>query len=376
MKKLVIALLILSLLPVNTIISSTEKGENIQKVKLALLLDTSNSMDGLINQAKSQLWNVVNKFSEAKNKDGKAPILEIALFEYGNDGLSMLEGYIRLVSPFTTDLDHISEQLFALKTNGGSEYCGHVLDRAYQALDWGKNEDDLRLIYIAGNEGFDQGTIDYKSVCGKMQVKDIKVNTIFCGPSRVGINQHWKDGADLAGGIYLNIEQDNSYRFIASPYDKKIMQLNDSLNATYLAYGNQKSMYLSRQLNQDLQAKNMGDGVALSRIKAKSSQSYKNADWDIVDAVEDDVEVMESIEEEALPDVLKGKSIKEKKQYIESLKKKREKYTLALQKLNRERDAYIADKQATDQEGMLDNAIISTIVQQAQTKNIRFEKNQ
>ena len=32
-------------------------------VRIALLLDTSNSMDGLINQAKAQLWDIVNKFT-------------------------------------------------------------------------------------------------------------------------------------------------------------------------------------------------------------------------------------------------------------------------------------------------------------------------
>ena len=37
-----------------------------QYVKIALLLDTSNSMDGLINQAKAQLWDIVNEFTHAK----------------------------------------------------------------------------------------------------------------------------------------------------------------------------------------------------------------------------------------------------------------------------------------------------------------------
>ena len=31
-------------------------------IQLAILLDTSNSMDGLINQAKSELWTIVNEF--------------------------------------------------------------------------------------------------------------------------------------------------------------------------------------------------------------------------------------------------------------------------------------------------------------------------
>ena len=37
-----------------------------QNIKVALLLDTSNSMDGLIDQAKAQLWEIVNEFSYAK----------------------------------------------------------------------------------------------------------------------------------------------------------------------------------------------------------------------------------------------------------------------------------------------------------------------
>ncbi|RPI65426.1 MAG: hypothetical protein EHM44_00590, partial [Ignavibacteriales bacterium] len=32
-------------------------------IQLALLLDTSNSMDGLIDQAKSQLWKIVNELA-------------------------------------------------------------------------------------------------------------------------------------------------------------------------------------------------------------------------------------------------------------------------------------------------------------------------
>ena len=57
-----------------------------EKIQLAILLDTSNSMDGLIGQAKSQLWKVVNELARSK-RHGVHPSLEVALFEYGNDGL-------------------------------------------------------------------------------------------------------------------------------------------------------------------------------------------------------------------------------------------------------------------------------------------------
>src|SRR4051812_15614294 len=36
------------------------------KVQIALLLDTSGSMDGLLAQAKTQLWKIVNEFALSK----------------------------------------------------------------------------------------------------------------------------------------------------------------------------------------------------------------------------------------------------------------------------------------------------------------------
>ena len=91
------------------------------KIQLAILLDTSSSMDGLIDQTRQQIWQVVNTFSAA-TKDGVKPVLEVAVFEYGNDGLSSKNGFIRQVTGLTTELDQVSEALFSLKTNGGEEY--------------------------------------------------------------------------------------------------------------------------------------------------------------------------------------------------------------------------------------------------------------
>ena len=64
-----------------------------QTIMLALLLDTSSSMEGLIDQAKSQLWKIVNEMAAAKSGDGTQPNIKIALYEYGNDGLSSNEGF-------------------------------------------------------------------------------------------------------------------------------------------------------------------------------------------------------------------------------------------------------------------------------------------
>ena len=93
------------------------------KIQLAILLDTSSSMNGLIDQTRNQLWQVVNEFSKAE-QNGVKPSLEVAVYEYGNSRLSASNGYIRQVSGLTGELDAVSEALFSLTTNGGSEYCG------------------------------------------------------------------------------------------------------------------------------------------------------------------------------------------------------------------------------------------------------------
>jgi hypothetical protein len=92
-------------------------------VQMAILLDTSGSMSGLIDQARAELWAIVNEFIFAKRGD-MAPEVQVALYEYGKMSLPQEGGYIRRIVPFTTDLDKVSEELFALKTNGGDEYCG------------------------------------------------------------------------------------------------------------------------------------------------------------------------------------------------------------------------------------------------------------
>ncbi len=95
-------------------------------------------MDGLIEQAKSRLWNIVNTLTSLKY-NGQTPQVEIALYEYGNDGIRD-ENYIRQLTPLTQDLDLVSEKLFALRTNGGSEYCGAVIRDASANLNWDSNE--------------------------------------------------------------------------------------------------------------------------------------------------------------------------------------------------------------------------------------------
>ena len=343
-------------------------GDN-QSIMLALLLDTSNSMDGLIDQAKSQLWKIVNELAAAKCYDGKKPNIRIALYEYGNDGLPSSEGYIRQVSGLTTDLDLISEKLFSLTTNGGNEFCGAVIKKSLTQLDWSSSRSDLKLIFIAGNEPFTQGSVSYNLACGLAKEKGVVVNTIFCGNFDEGISTSWKNGADLTGGTYMSIEQNRKTVYVSTPYDARISSLNDQLNNTYIYYGKSGASKKAMQSRQDNNAESYGLSNKVDRAVSKSSHAYQNSSWDLVDAAKNDDKAIVNAEAEELPQEMKEMSVQQRKDYVKQKSSERESIQQEIQSLNKQRQEYITSHTPQEsQDSMLDAAMIKAIKEQAAGK--------
>ncbi|BDS15378.1 vWA domain-containing protein [Aureispira anguillae] len=347
------------------------------KIQVALLLDTSGSMDGLIEQAKSQLWKMVNELATSK-KGGKAPAIELALYEYGKSSLPQGKGYLQQLVPLTTDLDLVSEKLFGLQTNGGDEYCGWVIQEATQNLKWSESNEDLKIIIIAGNEEFTQGTVDYKKACKGAITNGIVVNTIYCGDCEEGIRYWWKDGADRADGKYMCINQNDQVAHIETPYDKEISTLNDELNKTYIAFGSAGKDRQARQLKQDANADSYGMANKAERAISKSKKStYNNAAWDAVDAVAEDEEFIVKLEEEQLPEEMKKMTMEERKNYVEEKAKEREEIQRKIQEAAKKRTAFITEKHkeaAGDEKNTLDAVMLKAVREQAEKQKFKFEK--
>jgi len=336
-------------------------------VDVAILLDTSNSMDGLINQAKSQLWTVIQQFAKAK-KNGQTPVFRAALFEYGNTRLPAAEGFIRQVVPLTDDLDKLSEALFALSTNGGDEYCGQVIDEAITRLDWSKEPNGYKAIFIAGNEPFTQGSVDYQTACKRAIERGIVINTIHCGNSAEGINGKWQHGAQLAEGEFFNIDQDRVVVPVKCPQDEIIIRLNAELNKTYLWFGarTDRQFYASNQAAQDTNAKAAGD--AAGRVVAKAGELYSNRSRDLVDALKEDGTILKKVKEEDLPEALKNLPVTVREAKVKEIAAQRAAVQKQINKLAAEREQYLAEQRnsqpASGGEQTLGDAVVSTIAKQ------------
>lgn len=338
-------------------------------VDVAILLDTSNSMDGLINQAKSQLWTIVQQFAKAKKK-GRTPVLRVALLEYGNTRLPAAEGYIRQVVPLTDDLDKLSESLFALTTSGGDEYCGQVIDEAITRLDWSKAPNGYKAIFIAGNEPFTQGSVDYREACKRAIERGVVVNTIHCGSNSEGLRGKWRHGAQLAEGEFFNIDQDRAVVHIECPQDEIIIRLNTELNETYLWYGARKDRdrYAENQVAQDTNAHQAGADAASNRFITKAGSVYSNRNRDLVDTMGEDNEILQKVKEEELPDALKDLSLAEREAYVKRLAAKRAEVQKKISTLAAERESFLVKerKRLAGEPGgaTLGEAVVSVIRKQ------------
>lgn len=366
-KNLVIILIAFMALQSFTSLANESNPNKKNTIKVALLLDTSNSMDGLINQAKTQLWEIINELSYAKCEN-ENPDLKIALYEYGNDNLSSKEGYIRQVIGFSSDLDEISEKLFSLKTNGGNEFCGEVILTSLKQLDWGNNSKDLKIIFIAGNEPFTQGKINYKDAASQANEQNVTVNTIFCGNYENGISGMWKDGAKLTNGDYMTIDHNEKIVHIASPYDDIIIQLNGQLNDTYIYYGSAGKSKMQNQGVQDANAAELDEVVVVKRAVSKSSRVYKNSTWDLVDAEKEAGFGYDKLDKKTLPEELRNKSTEELKVYVAEQSKKRAEIQEKIQELNTKRNKYVSENQKNNSKG-LNSVMVEAIKKQAKEKN-------
>jgi hypothetical protein len=347
------------------------------RVDIALLLDTSNSMDGLIHQAKSQLWAIVQEFARAR-RGGRAPTLRVALFEYGNTNLPATEGYIRQVVPLTDDLDRLSQALFGLTTQGGDEYCGQVIDEAITRLDWAGDRHAYKAIFIAGNEPFTQGEVHYRSAAERAVNHGVIVNTIHCGRHDEGIHGLWADGARAGRGEFFNIDQDRRIPMIRCPQDPRLGELNNMLNETYLWYGKERDALAANQRAQDENAGAMGDAAAAQRAAVKAGAAYRNTGRDLVDTYAQDPEILAKLEVEDLPPEMQPMTREEQRQHIESMSRKRAEVQAEVARLAAERDIYVREQLAREAgeggEKTLGEAVVEAVRRQLREAGYDVEK--
>jgi hypothetical protein len=341
-------------------------------IDLALCLDTSGSMDGLIESAKQALWSIVNDLALLE----PAPDLRVALLTFGNDGHSAENGWVLMDSGFTTDLDAISQKLFELSTNGGTEYVGRVVDAATRDLDWSQEPGALKLLVVAGNESADQDpAIGFREASQHAIAAGIMVNSIYCGSPMDNLALAWKEVSLLADGHFASIDKDNGMVVIATPFDEELQALTVSVNGTYIPWGESgKSGWINQQAQDDNNFA-LNSEASAARVIAKNSALYV-CGWDMVDAFKTGDLKVEDVDRKHLAPELQGLSDEDLSAHVASKGKERQAIQEKVAEVTTQRELWLAEersKRSIDDSKAMDRVLRDAIRAQAGAKGFEFK---
>lgn len=392
-------------------LSAQTMASGIPTADIAILLDTSGSMQGLINQVRDGLWQTLNNLGELK-RDGEKARLRLSLYEYGSGSVSAEANFLQQLSPLTTDHTKIAEKLFATKATGSQEYSGTAISMASHDLKWTADSLDFKSIVIAGNETIHQGPIKPLQAAIDAFNKHIIVNSIFAGPQTItrggfggGFGGHgcafcppnpnpnptpspdpvknpifveWELLAQAGGGETLNIDHNNAIPYVKSPFDERIVEITKEINETFLPFGKNGRDEYDRMLDLDGRIRNSGAGSYMDwgSYRGGNFGSATIAKWDLVTAMEDENFDLSAIPESELPEQLRGLSMKDKKAFIKKFADKRKVLEEEARDLREQRRVFVEnelrDRQGQDQQSFAD-ALKAIIVKQLQDKGFELK---
>lgn len=349
-------------------------------IDLVICLDVSGSMNGLIDSAKIQLWNVVNELARIK----PTPMLRVGLYAYGSSHFDAKKGWVHKEVDLTEDLDEVYKALNALKTGGGDEYVARAAKTALDDQPWSKDKDALKVIFVCGNEPANQDKqVNLEDVAAQAKKAGIVVNTIYCKWNHDNEIEGWAAFAKDCNGRHVNIDQNKAavQVVVKTEFDDQILKLGDELNKTYVAYGKDGKAKAENQVKQDDNAKGApgvaggAQAAALDRTATKAGALYRNSTWDLVDKMKEKDFDLSKIKEEDLCDELKKLKPEERMPYLK--KKAEERTTIQKQitelsvKRQKKVDEELAKKPKNDAEKALDEAFKSVIRDQAKDKGFQ-----
>lgn len=351
---------------------------NQPEIDVVFVLDTTGSMGGLIAAAKEKVWAIANTLATAK----PAPIIRMGLVGYRDRG----DQYITKRTDLTSDLDAVYTDLMDYMAKGGGdtpESVNQALQEAVSLMDWSKNENAYKVIFLVGDcpPHMDyKDDVKYAETCKKAVEMGIYINTIQCGNHSDTI-PFWKEIATKGEGEYFRVEQSGSAILASTPYDEELTTLSKEMDKTRIYYGDASVMK-----HQEMREAKVEGIYAAAPASAKASRAVFMASdagassfvgtQELVSDISTGKTDIAVIKEKELPDNLKKMPKEKRIEYINEMAKKREEIQIKIKDLNQKRQEYMkkeAEKTGLDKKQSLDSGIYKCIQTQASQKGIEYK---
>jgi hypothetical protein len=327
-------------------------------------LDTTGSMSGLLDAAKRKIWSICNQILNGR----PMPDLKVGLLAFRDKG----DEYVTKVYDLRDDLDAVYTDLKTFTANGGGdtpESVNQALDDAVNKIKWSTDRKTLRILFLVGDAAPHMNYVDdvkYPVTCRKAVERGILVNAVQCGTD-AECTRHWKDIAEKGGGAYVAIPQAGGVRNIATPYDRRLSEINTELAKTTLVFG------AARKREED--AKKLAAVTSLPAEVAADRAGYlakenKVASYDLLDVIRAGKLKLETLRPEELPADMQKMTANERSAHLGKVGQHRARLLKEALELDRQRLAYIGKELAKNPDSF-DNQVLDLLRKQA-SKHFRF----
>ena len=334
-------------------------------VEVVFALDTTGSMNGLIDGAKRKIWSLAQYIANGQPK----PELRVGLVAYRDRG----DAYITRFYDLSGDLDQVFEHLQSFEADGGGdgpEDVNRALSDAINKASWTDSQNALKIIYLVGDapphdDYTDQ--MDSKALARRAHDRGIHINTIRCGSDST-TQVAFAKIANLSSGEYASIEQSGGMRTVVTPYDEKMASLNARLMGTAIGYGRSGA---------DMRRK-VANALAAPATTAADRASFYGkgsgavgGDGDLVKDVADGRVKPESIAASELPAEVAAMPAPARTAYVAGKMREREEVQQEITKLAEERNEYLKKKKPAKSDS-LDDKVEGTISRQAASVGVKY----
>jgi len=348
-------------------------------VDVVFVLDTTGSMGGMIEGAKAKIWSIAGTIAMGE----PTPIIRIGLVAYRDRG----DVYVTKRTPLTEDLDAVYADLLGFTAAGGGDHPESVNQALYESVhmfEWSDNPDALKLIYLVGDAPpkIYEDDVQFSETCMVAAERGIIINTILCGNDRAA-RVAWTEIAKLSEGEFFQIEQSGGVAVIETPFDAEMAALDANISGTTLYFGSREELDMGERKNMAARgivasapASALADR-AMYRLGAagESTLVLRNDLVQQWSSGEITAENLREIEEDKLPESLRGKSLEAQIEVIEQQAAERAKIQEKLRELATKRAAFLREAQskAPARADGFDASVVRALQKQAAIRGIVIE---
>ena len=321
------------------------------RLEIVFVLDTTGSMSGLIEGAKTKIWGIVNGVMQ----DSQSSSVRIGLVAYRDRG----DEYLTQVLPLTEDLDKVYATLMSYEADGGGDTEEDVrtaLAAGLNSAGWSPAMSDLsQVIFLVGDapphDDYDDAADTLDTAVAAVR-RGIIVNTVRCGLASE-TERVWRAIAHNGNGHYFSIAQNGGVQTIATPYDEEMSRLGNRLGATFVPFGfGWGAAGVARRAALAAEAASVEQNVdARAPMVAKAERAMnkvmnsKAYIGDLLQSIENGSVKLESVDPADLPADLQSLSPEERQAEVEKRLAARREIREQIMSLSKQRQVYLEDEQ-------------------------------